>query len=68
MGRLLRKKPVKKKKKQDGALENGALVSAEATSKTVGDVSGVEKKVKSLEAKKWLFPPDRHRPNSKTIF
>jgi preprotein translocase subunit SecE len=52
LGRLLRKKPVKKKKKQDGALENNALVSAEETSKTVGDVSGVEKKVKSLEAKK----------------
>ena len=33
-------------------MENGALVSAEPTSKTVGDVSGVEKRVKSLEAKK----------------
>lgn len=33
-------------------MENGALVSTEATLKTVGDVSGVEKKVKSLEAKK----------------
>jgi preprotein translocase subunit SecE len=52
LGRLLRKKPVKKKKKQDGALENGALVSAEVTSKTVGDVSRVEKRVKSFEAKK----------------
>ena len=33
-------------------MENGALVSAEATSKAVGDVPRVEKKVKSFEAKK----------------
>jgi preprotein translocase subunit SecE len=52
LGRLQRKKPVKKKKKQDGAPENGALVSAEATSKSGGEVSRAEKKVKSFEAKK----------------
>ena len=37
-------------------MENGALVSAETTSKTVGDVSRVEKKVKSFEAKKMAVP------------
>ena len=52
MGRLLRKKPIKKKKKQDGPSENGASVSTEVTSKTVGDVPRVEKKVKSFDAKK----------------
>ena len=33
-------------------MENGALVSAEATSKAVGNVSRVDKTVKSFEAKK----------------
>ena len=52
MGRLLRKKPVKKKKKHDPALDNGAAVSTEATARVAGDGFQVEKKVKSLEAKK----------------
>jgi preprotein translocase subunit SecE len=56
LGRLLRKKPIKKKKKQGGTSENGASVSAEATSKTVGDVPRVEKKVKSFDAKKMTVP------------
>lgn len=33
-------------------MENGAVVSTDATSKTVGDVAQVEKKVRILEAKK----------------
>ncbi len=52
MGRLLRKKPIKKKKKQEGALENGAQAGTDTTSRTVGDAFQVEKKVKSLETKK----------------
>jgi preprotein translocase subunit SecE len=52
LGRLLRKKPIKKKKKQEGAPENGALAATDTTSRTVGDASQVEKKVKSLETKK----------------
>ncbi|MGB8427707.1 MAG: preprotein translocase subunit SecE [Desulfobacterales bacterium] len=53
MGRLLRKKPIKKKRKQDGTLEDDAVMSTGAVSRTVGDASQVEKKPKSLETRKF---------------
>jgi preprotein translocase subunit SecE len=68
LGRYCVKNPIKKKKKQDGASENGALVNAEATSKTVGDVSRVEKKVKSFDAKKMAVSTRPAPPKLKDNF
>lgn len=52
MGRILRRKPIRKKKKQDGTLEDDAVLSNGVSSRSVGDASQVEKKPKSLEARK----------------
>jgi len=52
LGRILRRKPIRQKKKQDGTLEDDAVLSNGVSSRSVGDASQVEKKPKSLEARK----------------
>jgi preprotein translocase subunit SecE len=52
LGRLQRKKPAKKKKKPDAAAQSGAGLGTATTQTPPVGTAGVEKKVKSVEAKK----------------